>query len=56
MCYIFEEQDFKDKYQDKDTDKYKVLQRQNVRYIFEEHGVLGDVRMVDMVVMNMADI
>ena len=44
----------KDKYKDKDTDKdkYKVLQRPNVCYIFEEQGVLEDVRMVDM---NMAD-
>ena len=31
----------KDKYKDKDTDKYKVLQRPNVCYIFEEQGVLG---------------
>ena len=46
----------KDKYKDKDTDKYKVLQRPNVCYIFEEQGVLGeDVRTVDMVDMNMAD-
>ena len=46
---------YKDKYKYKDTDndKYKVLQRPNVYYIFEEQGVLGeDVRMVDM---NMAD-
>ena len=32
--------------------KYKVLQRPKIYYIFEEQGVLGDVRMVDM---NMAD-
>ena len=33
----------KDKYKDKytDKDKYKVLQRPNVCYIFEEQGVLG---------------
>ena len=45
-----------DKDKDKYTDKYKVLQRPNICYIFEEQGVLGeDFRTVDMVGMNMAD-
>ena len=49
----------KDKCKDKDTDKdkYKVFQIPKSCYIFEEQGVLGeDVRTVDMVDMNMADI
>ena len=34
----------KDKYRDtdKDKDKYKMLERPNVCYIFEEQGVVGE--------------
>ena len=38
------------------SDKYKVLQRPNVCYIFEEQGMLGeDVRTVDMKMADLDD-
>ena len=49
----------KDKYKDKDTDKYKALQRPNVCYIFEEQGGFKDFKydmdmdILDMDVMDM---